>query len=190
VKRPWEKETFRLPEGHGFKARDGNAIFIADRGAVRFEYPASWTMEPTDDALEFHDRPPPDDDCVLKFSLMRLNPQIDWSGVPLGSLLEGLLTDGHDQTLVGKVKTRRRGDMRLAWLETSSIDPKEQREGRCRACLALRGSIMPFITLDFWPEDTPRFSPVWAGVLRTLRIGEYETRLTGEDPRYWPSQAP
>src|SRR6266508_1580726 len=121
MKRPWEKETLRLPEGHGFKASRGNAIFIADRGAVRFEYPASWTMEPTDDALEFHDRPPPDDDCVLKFSLMRLNPQIDWSGVPLDSLLQDLLTEGHDQTLVGKVKSRRRGDLRLAWLETSSI---------------------------------------------------------------------
>ena len=191
MKQAWQKETFRLPKDHGFKARPGNAIFIADRGAVRFEYPAAWTMEPTDDALEFRDRPPPDDDCVLKFSLMRLNPQIDWSGVPLAQLLEDLLTkDSHDQTLVGKVRTRRRDDMQLAWLETSSIDPGEQREGRCRACLALRGNVMPFITMDFWPEDTARFAPVWTGILRTLRIGEYETRLTGNDPRYWASQVP
>jgi len=148
-------------------------------------------MEPTDDALEFRDRPPPDDDCVVKFSLMRLNPQIDWRGIPLARLLEDLLTkDSHDQTLVGKVKTRRQADMRLAWLETSSIDPQEQREARCRACLAFRGNVMPFITMDFWPEDTARFGPVWTGILRSLRIGEYETRLTGSDPRHWASQVP
>lgn len=191
MKPRWEKETFRLPRDHGFKARPGNAIFIADRGAVRFEYPAAWTMEPTDDALEFRDRPPPDDDCVLKFSLMRLNPQIDWSGVRLAQLLEDLLSkDSPGQTLVGKVRTRRRDDMQLAWLETSSIDPGEQREGRCRACLALRGNLMPFITMDFWPEDSARFAPVWSGILRTLRIGEYETKLTGSDPRHWVTMGP
>lgn len=188
MKGPWQKETFRLPENHGFTASPGNAIFVADRGAVRFEYPASWTMEPTDDALEFRDRPPPDDECILKFSLMRLNPQIDWSGVPLAELLpQVLIKDSDGQTLVGKVKTERRGDMQLAWLESASIDPKEQREGRCRACLALRGNIMPFITLDFWPEDSRRLNPVWRAVLRTLRIGEYETKLTGKDPRHWAS---
>lgn len=183
---PWQKETLRLPKDHGFRASPGNAIFIADRGAVRFEYPASWTMGPTDDALEFHDRPPPDDDCVLKVSVMRLNPQVDWSGVPLAQMLEEVLTkDSQDHTRVGKVKTRLRTDMQLAWMETSSIDPQEHREGRCRACLALRGNIMPFITMDFWPEDTARFNPVWSGILRTLRIGEYDTKLTGSDPRHW-----
>jgi hypothetical protein len=148
-------------------------------------------MEPSKDAIEFHDRPPPDDDCVLKFSLMRLNPNVDWSGVPLAEMLEDLLTkDSPENTLVGKVRTRRKADTQIAWLETASIDPQEQREARCWACLALRGNILPFITLDFWPEHASRLRPVWSGIIRTLRLGEYETRLTGDDPRYWATMGP
>jgi hypothetical protein len=32
---------------------------------------------------------------------------------------------------------------------------------------------VPFLTLDFWPEDAGRLESVWDTVLRSLRLGEY-----------------
>ena len=47
AKRPtWTKKTLKLKEGHGWKSRPGYSIFVADRGAVRFDFPKTWVMEP------------------------------------------------------------------------------------------------------------------------------------------------
>jgi hypothetical protein len=60
----------------------GCNVFVADRGAVKFDFPREWVIAPGDDSINLHDKAPPDDDCVLAVSYLRL-PPIDWSGLPL-----------------------------------------------------------------------------------------------------------
>lgn len=188
----WQREQYRLPKNHGWKAKPGYVIFVADAGAVRFDIPEKWIVEPGADSIKFHDRKPPDDDCLLQFSLMRLNPDIDWTGLPLEQTLLGLFDDdSRGLERIGDVVELRRNDLEVVWFEGRFVDENEGREALTRACLARRGTIMPFITMDFWPEDAPRFTPVWDEVVRTLRLGDYGATkgLTGNDPRYWASTA-
>ena len=170
----WEKQVLRMAKNHTWKAPPGQANFVADRGAVRFNYPRSWLVIPTDDAIELHDRKPPKDDCLLKVSVMYLHPGIDWRGLALSSVLPDVIRDDVRGTISsGTVVSSPREDLELAWMETRFIDPVEHREACSRACLARAGTIMPFITMDFWPEDVGRFGPVWDEVLRSLRLGDY-----------------
>jgi hypothetical protein len=178
----WTKETLRLKERHGWRARTGFKIFVADRGAVRFDIPQDWVMVPGPDSFEFRDRPQPDDDCLLQLSLMRLNPQIDWSGLPVATMLEEVLAADERRILSrGETIKEARPAFELAWTELRVIDPGELREACSRACLARGGSVQPLITMDFWPEHSGRFCPVWDEVLRTLQLGAYI-----EDPTRGP----
>lgn len=186
----WQRERYRLPKDHGWKARPGYAIFVADAGAVRFDIPRKWVVEPGPDSIRIHDRKPPKDDCLLQFSLMRLNPSIDWTGLPLKQLLLDIFGgDSRSLEPISDAIGIRRDDLEIVWAEGRFEDENERREALTRACLARSGTIVPFITMDFWPEDAPRFTPVWDEVLRTLRLGDYEPakKLTGNDPRYWVS---
>ena len=41
----WEKRTLQLPENHGWTARDGYNVFVADRGMVRLDFPEGWIVK-------------------------------------------------------------------------------------------------------------------------------------------------
>ena len=86
----WKRKTLKLQDTHGWKARPGCRIFVADKGAVRFDFPMHWIMEPTADCFQFHDRQPPNDDCRLAVSYQRL-PAIDWSDAPLADMLRQVI---------------------------------------------------------------------------------------------------
>jgi hypothetical protein len=169
----WSREVYRLREGHNWKAKPGYKIFVADRGAVRFDFPEDWVVVPGDDSIKLLDRPEPDDACALQVSVMHLRRDVDWSGLSLAALL-AQVTAKSEQVILsrGEVREMRRGDLEIAWTETRFIDPGERREACTRYCLARRAAIQPLITLAFWPEDAGRLGPVWAEVLRSLRVGE------------------
>jgi hypothetical protein len=171
----WQQQTYKLPKGHGWRAKPGYNVFVADRGALRFDYPKDWVVQPSDDAyIEFHDKPPPDDDCLLKVTLMRLHPGVDWTGLPVADLLRDLRkTDSRPLHSRGQVVHVQREDLELAWVEDRFVDPTALREACSRVCLARRGTILPFITMDFWLDDLERFSPVWDELLRSLQLGVY-----------------
>src|SRR4051812_33266125 len=81
----WHKQTFKLPANLdlGPLAKPGYNVFIADRGAVGFCYPKDWIVRPGKSSIEFHDREPPDDDCVLQVSVHRLPPvKGGWGQLP------------------------------------------------------------------------------------------------------------
>src|SRR2546429_5999332 len=80
----WLKEELALQEDHTWRARPGCKIFVADRGALRLDYPEDWVVIPGENSINFHDRQPPDDDIHMEVSIMRL-PPFDWSGLPLQS---------------------------------------------------------------------------------------------------------
>jgi hypothetical protein len=175
----WRKATYRLKRDHVWEAKPGYKIFVADAGAVRFDIPQDWIVTPGPDSIRFNDKPPPDDDCLLQMSLMRLNPEIDWSGLPLREMFEAAASGDERGTMpLGEPNVVRRQDLELIWREFTFTDPNEQREARSRACLARAGTLLPFITFDFWPEHAQRFDPVWNEILRSLRLGQYV-----KDPR-------
>jgi hypothetical protein len=179
----WTRYTRKMRRDHGWTSLPGHKIFVADAGAVRFDYPQSWVVVPDDDSVKLHDQPPPDDNCRLAVSFMRL-PPFDFSGLKLSTLVEG--AHGGDKRPVhsyGPIREGRRGDLEWAWREVGFVDPAEKREARSRLCIARRKSIQALITFDFWSDDLAVFTGVWDNVLETLRLAEYI-----EDPTRGPTE--
>jgi len=168
----WDKRTLKLPQKHGWKVKPGYKIFIADRGAVRFDFPEDWVVIPGEDSIKFHDKQPPDDDCTLAMSVMRLPPG-DWSGLKLPFLVSKIIEDdSRGTTLRGPIIDIQRTDLDLAWAEVEFIDPNEKRPARSRTCLARASNIQPLITFDFWEDQAPRLGKIWDEILRSLRVAE------------------
>lgn len=178
----WTKRTQKMHRGHGWVAMPGHKIFVADAGAVRFDYPQSWVVIPQEDSIKLHDQKPPNDNCRLAVSYMRL-PPIDWSGLRLADLVEGALKgDERPVHTQGPIREGRRGDVEWAWREVGFIDSTEKREARSRLCIARRLNIQALLTFDFWADDLAVFSGVWDNVLQSLRLAEYIA-----DPRRGPT---
>ncbi|MBM3225612.1 MAG: hypothetical protein FJZ47_17685 [Candidatus Tectomicrobia bacterium] len=169
----WKNNVFKLHPQHRWTARPGYRILVADKGAVRFNFPQSWVLVPDKASIQLYDRQPPHDDCRLEVSVMYL-PERDWSGLPLARLVEEV-ADGDTRDILGRGEMHeiRRPNLEAAWLEMRFIDPGEQRAARSRVCLARRDTIQPLITCDFWADDAPRVEKVWHEVLRSLTLGEY-----------------
>ena len=169
----WNKQAFDLAAGHGWKARPGYRIFVADAGAVRFDFPEDWVVVPGKDSIGLHDRRPPNDDCVLKVSVMRLPPiQGGWEQVPLERFVREVVQhDSRGATGGDEIITVRRDGLELAWAEVRFIDPNEKRAALSRCCLARARNVQPLITMDFWETDREKFGPVWDEVLRSLQVG-------------------
>src|SRR5262249_23366387 len=116
-----------------------------------------------------------DDDCLLPISVQYPPPGIDWSGLPLKTLIEGLPSDDDDERRTlsrGQVTEIKRGDLEIAWQEQRVLDVKQNREAISRLALARANDIQPLITFDFWPEDLKRLDPIWNEVLRSLHVGK------------------
>jgi len=177
----WEKDELSLHPRHGWRARPGCKIFVADRGAVRFDYPQDWLVLPDEDSVKLYDKEPPDDDSRLAVSYLRL-PPIDWSGLSLAALVEaGMRGDERPIHTWGPIQEMRRGDLELAWREVGFVDPLAKREARSRMCIARRSNLQCLITFDFWASDLPRCGVVWDTVLETLELGSFIA-----DPRRGP----
>ncbi|HWE38724.1 MAG TPA: hypothetical protein VG406_19405 [Isosphaeraceae bacterium] len=174
----WSKKTLKLQPDHGWEARPGYKIFVADRGAVRFDFPESWAIEPGERSIKFHDRTPPDDECTLEVTVFYLADGVDWSGLPLRVLLEQVVAgDGERSGLEyetrGEIVETRRGRVEVAWVQTEFVDEDQGRRARSRTCLARWSNIQPLITFSYWVDDAPRSEPIWADVIDSLVLGDY-----------------
>ena len=180
------KKSVQSKGFRGWKAKPGYKIFVADRGAVRFDFPAEWVFDPgtAGSPATFHDKQPPDDSCRLQMTLFRLPPGIDWTDLPLDRQLAEALAHGDPGHLSqGPIIGVDRPGLEIVWTEVRRIDEREQRESRSRHLLARGSNLQPFITLDFWPEDAERLEPVWDEVVRSLRLGQYVA-----DPMHGPDR--
>ena len=168
----WTKEVYQLPEHCGWTAKPGHKILVLDRGAVQLEFPADWIMEPGPSQINIRDGATAEDgSCLLSVSCLRL-PPLDWRELPLSKLLlVAIEGDERDRIAIGPVHETARDGLTLAWIELRVVDPGEHRECRSRMCLARGYGVQGLITFDFWPEDEARVSPVWEGVLGSLRLG-------------------
>ncbi len=176
----WKSKKYKLPETHGWRAPPGYAIFVADAGACRFNVPQNWVIDPEEKTITFRDRPKPDDDCILQVTVMFLNARRDWTGLPLREIFEKVINDEHHGPRWPKpVQYVKRGDLEIVWQEAAVIDPVAQREAVNRSCLARADTIVPLITMDYWPEHAARYEPVWDEVLRSLTLGDFVKSISG-----------
>lgn len=169
----WIKETLELKGDHRWHSKPGYKIFVADRGAVRFDVPANWHFEPDTKSFKFMDKKPPNDDCRLEVSFNRL-PAADYSLFPLEATLRKIAKDDTRNVIeIGEVVALKRQTARIVWIELKFIDPTENREAFSRICVGLGSQIQCLITFDFWADHRDRLTPVWDEALRTLTLGLY-----------------
>ena len=169
----WDKEELELKKSHGWKAKPGKTIFVADRGAVRIEFPESWVVIPDDDSIKFYDKQPPDDDTCLALSYIHL-PPVDLSGLPVSDLLK-VAMQGDPRPIYSRssIHEVKRTELELAWAELAFVDPLQHRECRSRICVGRGSDIQPLITMEFWEDDRAHYAPVWDDVLDSLQLGVY-----------------
>ncbi|HEY9626889.1 MAG TPA: hypothetical protein V6C84_06275 [Coleofasciculaceae cyanobacterium] len=169
----WVKETLELKDDHRWQSNSGYKIFVADRGAVRFDVPQDWFFEADAQSFRFLDRQPPNDDCRLEMSFNRL-PEGDWAGFPLQSTLRKIVDDDKRQVIAKTdITTVKRQTARIVWTEIKFIDAQENREAFSRICIGLGSNVQCLITFDYWADDADRLIPVWDEVLRSLTLGLY-----------------
>ena len=222
----WTERKLRIDEDHGWRCKPGYTIFVADRGAVRFDVPESWVVQADAEGVKIHDKPPPDDNARIQLTIFFPPPVVEWDGLPLATMLaDALAGRGREEARRGRAagpghRTMLRRDRydpladveeeddlisqdpithvlrpttEIVWTERRWMDRGEQREARSRHLFARgRGTppgdtqprdILPFVTMDFWPEDAPHCNAVWKELVRSLRIGEYVA-----DPRRGPGR--
>ena len=160
---------------------------LADRGAVRFDFPRGWVSVPQEGgSIRLCDKVPPDDDCALEVSVMHL-PPIDWSDLSLAYLLRELKSGPEERgpvTWSGEIVEEKRGDLDIAWKASRWIDPTEKREACSFFCLARRKHTQILLTFDYWLDDEPRFGHVWRDALDSLNVGEQPPGLGRRGSRF------
>jgi hypothetical protein len=170
----WKKQSLRLKDRHGWKARPGFVICVIDRGAIRFDYPEGWDVSADSGQLNVRDRPEPDDNCVLAVSQMHL-PRALADRVPVSELvLKSVQIDDRD-ILERKeiVEVAREDGVELAYVEIRHMDAKEKRQATSRLAVARGEAVYCLITFDVWTEDLPKYDRVWNEALRSLTLGLY-----------------
>lgn len=170
----WRKTTMKLKENHGWTAKPGYKIFVANAGDIRFDIPDSWVISPgTNGSIKFNDRPSPDDRCAMELSVFRLRRDVDWSGLSIRKLFDDAVMKGsHRQTIwQSPVYAHQREGFELVWAEFEFLDPGEKRPARDRTAVAFGRFIHALLTLVYWPEDAAWVEPAWDEALRSMQVG-------------------
>ncbi len=169
----WIKETLELKDDHRWQCSPGYKVFVADRGAVRFDVPQNWFFEPDVKSFKFLDREPPNDDCRLEMSFNRL-PDAEWSLFPLKHTLKKILQDEKRDVIErGEIITLKRQTAHIVWAEIKFIDKQDSRAAFSRTCIGLGSNIQCLITFDYWADQAEPLTSVWDEVLRSLTLGLY-----------------
>ena len=172
----WIKETLELDENHRWRSQPGNRIFVAGRGALRFDVPHDWHFEPDENSFRFLDGKPPNDNCRLEASF-NLLPPAEWQKFPLVPLLKKVLKDEkRDVIEKGEIFKLKRQTARVVWTQIKFIDDQEGEEGReaySRICIGLGSGVQCLITFDYWADEAEKLIPVWDTVINSLVLGLY-----------------
>ncbi len=116
----WTKRELWMDENHGWRCKPGYTIFVADRGAVRFDVPETWVVEADAEGVKIHDKPPPDDNARIQLSIFIPPPVVGWDGLPLATMLaDALAGRGREETRRSRVA----GPGHPTLLRRDRIDP-------------------------------------------------------------------
>jgi hypothetical protein len=168
----WQKRTIKWDKNFPITTRKGNNLFVANRGDVSFEYPSGWITKPSETSICFYDAEPPADQCVLEFSILPLQIDVDWGKVPLEEMLCQAVGGHAGKCDRAAIQTMERDDLKIVWMEYDFTDPIEKRLALSRCALAVKAAVLPLITFSFWPEEKKKWEPVWKDILETLRVGQ------------------
>jgi hypothetical protein len=160
-------ELRKLLPGHFWQTHAGCKTIILDRGAVQFDYPRSWVVQPDDGSVALFDRTPPADDSRLEVSYFRL-PPIDLSDLPVADLIDRVTSKEREHATCGPLREEIRGGMELAWRDVNFAHAQSGRRACFRVCVARRGGVQCLITYEFWSRDRSRPDKIWQTVLETL----------------------
>jgi hypothetical protein len=169
----WIKSTVALPSGHGWTCKTGNELFVADRGAVAFEFPKGWVVRHDQpDTLTLHDVPPPADQARISLTIFRLPPvEGGWEQLPLDQLMLASQKARDDEANI-VIQRVSRTDLELVWAEKSPYpDPESGKSIRCRQIFARARGVQVLITFDVYADAAEKFSQAWNDLLETLRVG-------------------
>jgi hypothetical protein len=171
----WIKSTLDLAPNHGWEATEGYQVFVAGRGAVRFEVPSGWHFEPKEKSFRFLDQAPPDDECGLEVSYNVFAKGVNWKDLPLTPIVRKVMQeDTRDLIEVGEVIPLKRQTAKIVWGELKFMDHQEEdREAFSRICVGIGSGIQCLITFEFWADEIDRCIPIWDHVLETLVLGLY-----------------
>jgi hypothetical protein len=172
-------EVLQLDSSHVWKAAPGCRILIIDGGAVRFDFPARWTVISTPRYVCVTDRCPPDHRTMIAISWRRT--PLGASGIPLTLLLTEA-TAAETRPVLERKDPRGflRPPLEGAWTEMRVLDSERSIEICTRLCLARADSTQALVMFDFRPEDEFTVFPVWNTLLATLSVGDYiEDPATG-----------
>lgn len=179
------KTTIPLPAGHGWKCKEGNSLFVADRGACAFEIPGEWVIRHDGkQTVSIHDLPPPADSCRIALTIFHLPPiRGGWGQLPLSSMLEaadkmrpekktGKKSKGQKSGRQSPViHTEPRPDIELVWTDRGSWpDPENGKPISCRQILARGRLVQVLITFDVYEDHKARCEPAWNDLLQTLKV--------------------
>jgi hypothetical protein len=169
----WIKETLELKEDHNWKSKPGYRIFVAGRGALRFDVPQDWFFEPDTKSFRFLDKKPPNDDCRLEASYNLLPPG-NWQDFPLVPLLKKVVQEDERGVIeLGEIIRLKCQTAGIVWTELKFIDSQENRSAYSRICIGLGSGVQCLITFDYWVDDAERLTPVWDTVMESLTLGLY-----------------
>ncbi len=165
------KKDLTLRSDHSWESEDGYKIFVADRGALRFDFPKDWIVKFQEKSVKFTDLEPPTDTGALEVSFNRLPPN-DWTTFPLKKALQQVLDDDDRQIISkGKITSANRDGMRLVWTEVRYMDATEKRDATSRILIGIGGNVQCLFTFDYWTEGEEQMIEVWEAMLRSLRLG-------------------
>ncbi len=170
----WIKETLELDPNHHWEGPEDYKIFVAGRGAVRFNVPQDWVFEPKEKSFKFTDKKPPHDDCCLEVSYNHLPPN-DWTLFPLKRTLKKIIEDdSRDVIETGEIIQVKRQIVKIMWGQIKFIDTQaEPREAYSRICVGLGSNIQCLITFDYLADQAEQLTPIWDEVMQSLTLGLY-----------------
>lgn len=172
-KAKWIKETLELSDNHHWTSKEGYRVFVAGRGAVRFDVPKDWTFEPGEDSFKFTDQKPPDDNCRLEVSYNHI-PKADWRDFPLKGIVKKIMREDKRNIIeLGAVVKLPRQTAHIVWGELMFLDDNEKRNAYSRICVGIGSGIQCLITFDYWEADAAAMIPIWEAVLASLTLGLY-----------------
>jgi hypothetical protein len=170
----WKKISVPLDPGHKWQCKPGNQLFIADRGAVTFEFPQGWVVRHDQvDTITLHDRAPPDDSARVSLTIFRLPPvEGGWSQLPLNQMLKSKPAQDDEDRGEMVVHDVARPGMEMIWGEKQPYpDPENGKLIRCRHVLARARGIQALISFDVYVDADERFAGAWDDLLLTLQLG-------------------
>jgi hypothetical protein len=167
----FQKKTLKLQPNHTWQAPNGYKIFVVDRGALSFNIPEYWVISEMD-PVKLHDKQPPDDNMRLSVTLWHLPKGVDWTGLPLGSMLQAAVEDRDLEVVEHTGVTKYpREDIEMYWVARRFIDPEEKREAYTYNVVARGFDVQILMTFDFWVDWLGTCLPIWNEILRSTQLG-------------------